>query len=344
MSDCDSSFLFNTLYSITSSLASSLDEQEVLFNIMKLVGDIFHPENWSLLLYDKQNNTLVFKFVVGAEARHLEGLAFPADKGVAGWVLQHKKHLLIPDAVHDSRVWQSPSDNGSFVTKSVIAFPLYSQNIPIGVIELINVPVEAFSKEKTQILQLLSDFASIALQHSSYVKIMEKKTILDQLTELYNAEYMYVILKKEASRFSRTAIPFSLLFFDLDHFKKVNDTHGHMTGSGLLVKVAHLLSNGIRPTDWGVRYGGDEFVVILPTAGYAEAIIVAERLQNRLREEFAQDEMYKDISLSASFGVAVFSEDAETVEQLVAVADKAMYKAKELGRDRIFLAKDLKSE
>ncbi len=331
----DAEFLFDTLYDIASALTFSLDEDEVLNNIMKLVGELFSPEHWSLLLYNQEKNTLTFRLVVGSETDSLTGTSFPADQGVAGWVLKQRQYAVISDAKNDKRVY-NPTD--SFHTSSIIAFPLYVKNKPIGVIELINVPVDSFSPNKIRILDLLSQFASIALYHSDYLKSVEKKTTLDPLTGLYNASYMYTILKKEISRFSRTGKVFALIFFDLDHFKSVNDTFGHLVGSELLIKVARLIKKNIRPTDWGIRYGGDEFVIILENADYPEARLVSERIKSRLLSLFDSDDQYRSLRLSASFGVAVYNDTVHTAKDLIEMADRATYRAKESGRNRICLA------
>jgi diguanylate cyclase (GGDEF)-like protein len=146
---------------------------------------------------------------------------------------------------------------------------------------------------------------------------------------------MYKIIENEVSRSKRTGSSFSVIFFDLDHFKNVNDNHGHLIGSQLLREVANIIRGSIRPTDWGVRYGGDEFVVILQGADFRNALAVTERIREKLiAKTFFIKEGY-NIKVPASFGLATFPEDAGTVEEIIKAADNAMYKAKESGRNKI---------
>ncbi|HPV20390.1 MAG TPA: GGDEF domain-containing protein, partial [bacterium] len=154
-------------------------------------------------------------------------------------------------------------------------------------------------------------------------------------TDLYNARYMYKILENEISRSKRSGGSFSVVFFDLDRFKNVNDNYGHLIGSQLLREVANVVKACIRPTDYGVRYGGDEFVVILQGADFRNALAVTERIRETLNSKtFFMKEGY-NIKVPASFGLATFPEDAGNIEEIIKAADNAMYKSKETGRNKI---------
>lgn len=327
--------LFETFYKIAASLTSTLNEEAVLKEIMTLVSDIFQPDNWSILSYDEKEDKLSFRLVVGNESEKLLGKSFPATRGIAGHCLKNRKTVVIPDALNDKRVLNIADDESGFVTRSLIAVPMYSKDRPLGVIELVNSSEENFSDERIKLLEIIADFASIAVQNANYLKTIEEKATIDDCTDLYNARYMYKIIENEVSRSKRTGGSFSVIFFDLDHFKNVNDNHGHLIGSQLLREVANIIRGSIRPTDWGVRYGGDEFVVILQGADFRNAITVTERIREKLiAKTFFTKEGY-NIKVPASFGLATFPEDAGTVEEIIKAADNAMYKAKESGRNRI---------
>lgn len=325
--------LFDSVCKIAKSLTSSLKEDEVLNNIMVLVGEIFMPDNWSLFSYLEEEHKLEFKLVVGRESETLTGKTFSADSGVAGWCIKMKESIIIPDAEKDDRILNV--GNGEFKTKSIIAVPMYSNDKPLGVIELINAHEDCFLPEKIKLLETLADFAAISMQNSMYLKTIEKKATIDDCTDLYNARFMYTILENEISRFKRSGQPFGLVFFDLDHFKNVNDNHGHLVGSQLLREVAGVVRECIRPTDWGIRYGGDEFVVILQGAGYRETMLVTERIREKLNEKLFFENEGFNIRVPASFGISVFPEDGGTVEEIIRSADNAMYEAKRTGRNKI---------
>jgi diguanylate cyclase (GGDEF)-like protein len=327
--------LFKTVHKIASALTSTLKEDEILDVILKLVGEIFNPENWSILLYDKEKDILSFRLVVGDKADKLKDVSFPADHGVAGLCLKTGEPVIIPDASKDERVLDLVDEKEDFKVSSIIAIPMYSKDKPLGVIELVNADEHCFSDEKIELLKIFADFASIAVENAGYVKIIEEKSTLDDCTDLYNSRYMYTILENEIARSKRTGEPFGLVFFDLDHFKNVNDNYGHLVGSQLLRDIAGIIKQCIRPTDWGVRYGGDEFLFILPGAGLEVTMKITERIKDILISKtfFAKDGY--NIKLTASFGVAVYPDHASSVKEIIKAGDMAMYKAKETGRDKI---------
>ncbi len=327
--------LFNTVHKIASTLTSTLNEKEILDVILNLVGEIFCPENWSILLYDEKKDTLFFKIAVGEKADKLKDISFPADHGIAGLCLKTRETIVVPDASKDGRVLDLTSDSDSFKVNSIIAVPMYSKDKPLGVIEVINGDEKCFNKEKIELLKVIADFASIAVENAGYIKTIEAKSTIDDCTDLYNSRYMYTILENEVSRSQRTGNPFSIVFFDLDHFKHVNDNYGHLIGSQLLREIAAIVKQSIRPTDWAVRYGGDEFVLILPGEGFEVAMKVTERVKKAIASRlfFMQDGY--NIKITASYGLAVFPDDAVSIEEIIRSADQAMYRAKEEGRDRI---------
>jgi len=335
MVESTKSDLFKTVHKIASALTSSLNEEEILDVILKLVGEIFSPQNWSILLYDEQKDTLSFKIAVGDKADKLKDISFPADQGIAGLCLKTRETIAIPDASKDERILDLVDEKEDFKVNALIAVPMYSKDKPLGVIELVNADEKFFTDESLELLKVFADFASIAVENAGYVRIIEARSTLDDCTNLYNSRYMFTILENEVSRTQRTGEPFSLVFFDLDNFKYINDNYGHLIGSQLLREIAAIIKSCIRPTDWAVRYGGDEFLFILPGVGFDVAMKITERVKDTLTSKifFMQDGY--NIKITASFGVAVFPEDAATVKDIIRSADQLMYKAKESGRNRI---------
>lgn len=184
----------------------------------------------------------------------------------------------------------------------------------------------------------LAQHLAIGLRNLGRVAQFEGLAFLDDLTHLYNARYLQMALPREVQNARSTRQPFSLLFLDLDRFKTVNDTHGHLVGSQLLVEVAHVLKSCVRDQDAVVRYGGDEYVVLLRQMDAAGAQRIAERIRAAIanRAFLAKDGM--ELRISASVGVASFPEHAITEQELILLADQAMYEGKRGGRNRIQLA------
>jgi diguanylate cyclase (GGDEF)-like protein len=177
-----------------------------------------------------------------------------------------------------------------------------------------------------------------ALQNAERGMKTQNLIYIDDLTKLYNSRYLNVVLDRELKRSERYRNFFSVLFMDLDFFKRVNDTHGHLVGTRVLVEAGGVLRSCVRETDTVVRYGGDEFVVLLVETRAEEAILVAERMRKMIEEMSFGQEMDLDIRLTISIGIAAFPEHATTKQHLLNLADQAMYRGKDSTRNVVYLA------
>jgi diguanylate cyclase (GGDEF)-like protein len=212
----------------------------------------------------------------------------------------------------------------------VIALPLVSGERVVGVLEGMRTQSRArsFSRSETELLDTLTIPIAAALSNSVRIAEAERLSLTDDLTRLRNARYLRQFLVNEIKRARRYRSNVAALFLDLDDFKRINDLHGHLAGSHALMEVAAAVLPSVRDTDCVVRYGGDEFVLILTETGIDEAIQVAERIRRKIEtHQFTGGRRLK-FSLTASFGVAVFPIHALSPQQLIASADRAMYQAK----------------
>jgi diguanylate cyclase (GGDEF)-like protein len=167
---------------------------------------------------------------------------------------------------------------------------------------------------------------------------------IDDVTGLYNQRKLYKDLKSLVEKFQHEKDPFCVLFIDIDHFKKVNDNFGHLVGTKLLENVAKDVKCLLRDSDISYRYGGDEFVVILVNSDGQSGKIVGERILNKIKSNeyvFEVREEKKSLKLSVSIGVAEFPTDAKNAEEVLAIADRMMYEAKESGRGLVFNTQDV---
>ena len=225
---------------------------------------------------------------------------------------------------------------------AVIAFPLRCRGRNVGAVIGVDptpsakVPVVPASISTA--IRVLFEPAAVALDNATRMQHAQALTVTDDLTQLYNSRYLSEVLRREGKRATRTHQPLSLLFIDLDGFKEINDTHGHLYGSRALVEAGAVVRDCARETDMVARFGGDEFVMVLPDTGSDGALVVADRVRARIAEHvFLEVEGY-NFRLTGSAGVATLSDSVPTVEQLLQAADDAMYWVKAHGKDGIRLA------
>jgi diguanylate cyclase (GGDEF)-like protein len=207
------------------------------------------------------------------------------------------------------------------------------------VIQLFNCRLDTLTDYTISFLHVLCDYAAIAIDNARHVERIRELTITDDCTGLYNVRHLYNILESRVEppeEDKRDNTPFSLIFIDLDHFKLVNDRHGHLVGSHLLREVGETLRASLRRQDTVFRYGGDEFVALLPGANKKAAQFVAERLMKGLRGQRFGNVL--SLEVRASFGVATWPEDGGTVHQIIRSADAMMYMVKGSTRDNIAVA------
>jgi diguanylate cyclase (GGDEF)-like protein len=223
-------------------------------------------------------------------------------------------------------------------TRSIICLPLRSKHRVLAVIQLINVNMEGFGENELFFLQALCDYAAIAIDNAKAVEKIQELTITDDCTGLFNARHLYQMLDAEVYRSARFGHEFTVLFIDLDHFKQVNDTHGHLVGSKLLAEVGGAIKENLRLIDSAFRYGGDEFVVLLPQTGKDQALIVAKRLRDLFRNSAFCAPEGLNLNVRASIGLATFPADAQTAHDIIRQADEMMYAVKNSTRDNISVA------
>ena len=222
---------------------------------------------------------------------------------------------------------------------AVLAFSLTSRGRSIGaVVGLDHAASSRAPKPSPGILRavrMLLEPAATALDNALLLKRVEALSVTDDLTHLYNSRYLNEVLRRETKRASRSRRPLSLLFVDLDGFKSINDSHGHLCGSRALVEAAAVVRCSARETDVVARFGGDEFALVLPDTGGEGAFQVGERIRERIAEHRFLADAGLDIRLTASVGVATLPDVAAAADELIHAADMAMYQVKQSGKNGI---------
>jgi len=332
-------------HNVARALTSSLDRDAILRAIMQQMEQFFKPETWSLLLLDEARKELYYAVAVGHTEADLATLRVPVGHGIAGWVAAHGESLIVPEVSKDSRFdprFSAQRDRDGqgkpFRVRSAICMPLRSRLQTLGVIELINCRLDTLSDYTISFLHVLCDYAAIAIENSRAMERIQELTITDECTGLFNVRHLYRQMESEIDRARRFKSQFSLIFIDLDYFKQVNDEYGHLIGSRVLAEVGRGLRSLVREVDSVFRYGGDEFIVLLPETGKVGARKTAEHLLTALREmRFAISDGLK-LEVRASFGVATFPEDGRSVHEVIRSADTMMYLVKGSTRDNVAVA------
>jgi diguanylate cyclase (GGDEF)-like protein len=320
-------------HQLARSLTSSFDLDTILRTILEHMERMVEAELWTLLMLDESSQELYYAIAGGDQQEALKGLRVKVGEGLAGWVLEHGETVIIPEAEEDSRFQQNGAD-GSRAVRAAIAMPLRGRKGTQGVIEILN-PRAEMSDYTIAFLHILADHAAIAIENAHDMGRIQQLTITDDTTGLYNVRHLYDVLDRELRRAKKTQMPLSLAFLDLDRFKLVNDAHGHLIGSELLALTGQRLQELSRRQDVCFRYGGDEFVILMPDTDAETALEVTKAMHRALMEtQFCMKNGLK-LNVSASVGMASAPGDGIQVHAIIGTADARMYAVKSNGRGHV---------
>ncbi len=326
-------------HDVARALTMTLELEEILRAIMERMAQFFGPERWSLLMVEPETEELFYAIALGEDIESLRPLRIPLGEGVAGWVAATGNPLIVPNVSLDPHWAAFARKHADLNIQSIACLPIRSDNKTLGVIQLLNSKMDLLAEYSVSFLRILCDYAAIAIRNARSLKRIQQLTITDDCTGLYNSRHLYQLLDEQiASAGTLRKTPFSLLFLDLDHFKHVNDTHGHLYGTRLLGEVAGLLKRCLGPNNPAFRYGGDEFVALLPSLTKPAAMTLVMGLCEQLRQTRFLEEDGLSLHVAGSFGLATFPEDGDTVSAILRSADTMMYEAKNSTRNNVAVA------
>lgn len=323
----------------TKILTSTYEIETTLNMIMQQAKSMIGFDAWSIKLLEGISDEFFFGKNHDANSFSIHKATISMGNGIAGWVAQTGNPMIIQDVAKDKRFRREIDDFPHLDITSLMCVPVMIKNRIIGVFEFYNSTRKSpFTDKDLDILLKLVGYASMAIEKSLIYQKMENLAVTDELTNLFNIRYLNRTLDSEVERSQRFGTSFSLIFMDIDYFKNINDSFGHLVGSKLLIEVAQLILGSLRTIDTVARYGGDEFVMILPQTPLKGGFYVAERIRKAMEEKvFLKQEGYL-IRITASFGVATYPENAKTKEELLKIADRAMYRGKNTTRNVVYSA------
>jgi len=328
------------LYNISQAVNFIDDLKGLIQVILGRALETIDAEKGSLMLYDITDNTLQVKVVYGLKDPKaefdinngvIECSKLKVNEGIAGKVFAEKKSIITNLGQNDPRFKQANIANN---ISSMICVPLIAKGEAIGVINITNKKNnKLFNKQDLEFIEALSNQAAIAIDNAKLYELATK----DGLTKLYIHRHFRSLLEAEITRASRYNHVVSLLMMDIDNFKHVNDTYGHLVGDRVLKEIAVTIKNTVRNIDVPARYGGEEFTVILPETAAKDATVIAERLRKNIAAiEIPLDDKVV-LRTSISIGISEFPSSATDSEELISTADQALYKAKNDGKNCIYV-------
>ena len=317
-------------------LTSTLDQKEILELIMLKVSQLIDAQNWSLLLQDEATGELTFEIVVGINKDLVQAIRLAAGEGIACQVAATGLPLFVPSVKGDPRFNRKIDMLTGFTTHSIICLPLKIHGEILGVIEIINVKdMGIFKTNDLPILTILADYAAIAIENSRYFSRIQKMGITDEYTGLYNARFLHQMLDELIQEDSHRERKFAVVFVDVDNFKEVVDEYGHLLGTQVLKEVGETISSCLTEKDILVKYGGDEYVIILPVVNKQTAFHFTEKIVHAIRRSIYLKSEPRHVKVTASFGIAMYPGDAQTKKDLLIVADNLMYGIKKASKNGI---------
>ncbi len=329
----------DALKNLGLNLTSSLDPQTVLDAIvneaMRLVK---HSRDAHIFLYT--HGKLEFGASLTANGERNKPFAMPRKNGLTYSVANAKKQIIIED-IGNATLYKGTDPNW---TGSIIGLPLLFKDSIVGVMNLSRTTSGGFSSAELRLLGLLADQAAVAISNASLHKQVTELANTDSVTGLPNRRALDERLQEDIRHAKRMSAEFSVVMMDLDGFKNVNDTHGHVVGDELLHSLFNYLAENIRPTDFLARYGGDELTLIIREANLNIAEIVTQKIIDLVKEYSPPMSKKNNIKLGITAGIAVYPIHSKTAGDLLRAADAALYQAKKHHRGSFSVARGATGE
>jgi diguanylate cyclase (GGDEF)-like protein len=317
------------LNSVSKTAISSQSAEQMLAGIVGEIQKNFRFDHIGIGILDYPSKDIEIKAEAGTMITAL-GRRVPLGSGIIGKAARANELTLVKD-VSESRMQSLLPE-----ARSALAIPLTYAETLLGVLNLESREARAFPEQEVLILRTLADLLATALHNAFVFQKMQQQAITDSLTGIKTRRFFLEAVQAEWKRASRSGRPFSVVMVDLDRFKDINDTLGHLEGDLVLARIGRLLEQKSRQSNVVARYGGDEFVILMPETSLEQA----QALSERLRLWIATDPMLNEMKITGSFGVATYPLHGAQVEDVLRVADAGMYISKKDGGNRVSMAEE----
>lgn len=324
------------LYRIGATLTAGLEMDKVMIALFDECRQVLPIDAFYVALYDAETNMIEMPIFYNENGfQDIPPRSIITHSGITGVVIQKRRTMYLPDILDPnckesaSIIWMTNQRSRSYV-----GVPLILLDKVVGVISVQSLDSHAYSADQIRLLETIATQAAIAVQNASLYDQMKQMAITDSVTGLFTRRHFTQLGQREVDRALRYDRRLSVLMVDIDHFKRVNDTYGHNTGDQVLMMVAVTCRMALRATDIVGRWGGEEFAIVLPEADRDGAALIAERIRRMMAD--SKMELGKNvIQVTVSIGVVTLGESCGTMEMLIDHADRALYLAKQGGRNQV---------
>ncbi len=323
------------LYEVGQGVNATIELEELYQVITEVLQKRLKLSRFTILVKDEIGEHLHVKAAYGfSEDDHIFDMTFRFGEGITGKVAQGGEPVYLSDTTKEDTFLHYKGER--IVDGSFLSIPLTFKKEVLGVINFHRSNINAFSKEEIRLLGLIANQIALAVENAKLYTKTRELSVRDELTGLYNRRHFQTVLQIEWKRAIRFHRNLSLLMIDVDHFKNYNDTFGHLQGDKVLRDMASLLVKSVRELDTIARFGGEEFIVLLPDTDKNGAIAVGEKLRKIIEaHRFADPNVSEIRSISISVGIASYPDDVREMDDLIDHADIALYDAKDSGRNRV---------
>ncbi|MEW5797283.1 MAG: sensor domain-containing diguanylate cyclase [Candidatus Zixiibacteriota bacterium] len=318
------------IYENTRVLAAILEPDDVVKEVMRILGSTLGYSTYVMILKNVGGRYYYrARCIAGRTSYSLRPLAIARNQLIARAAKAHEAIRVNDTTTRDDY------EPLTAETRSAIIIPMTFHGHATGLLLAESSEPGFFSERDEQLLSVVARSAGLALENAQLLKRTEELTIMDELTDSYNYRYFVQKFQEEKRRAVRYHLPLSIIMIDIDWFKKLNDGYGHEAGNAVLHRLAQVIKECVRDVDIFCRYGGEEFVVILPQTPLAEAQRIGERIRTQVESTIIDTGQTGKVKITVSIGVSSYPENGRSEEELVSVADQALYKAKGSGKNLV---------
>ena len=326
---------FYTLNHISQAIGSILDIKELLKRLNDIILGVMGVSFSTIILYDENSNRLKVHTTNVSNINELATITDNINSGVLMDALNKGESILENNVDYFQYIFTCGRN-----INSLMCIPLTTSSRKFGLILVEHTFSNAFDEDNVRFLNIIAQQVGIVMENAELYYQMKEVARRDGLTGIYNRQYFQECLENEFKEAKKNNYPLSLAIFDVDYFKKFNDTYGHMFGDKVLMSTVDVVKAELRKNDMIARFGGEEFIILLPRTNLADALEKVESLRKKISENVIEDNLIS-ASVTASFGISSFDECAFNENDLVKTADNALYDAKAAGRNCVMVAKKL---